>query len=112
MCQACLKFSAKETSAAGQELLARAATSLDRPSGRDERPESLIGPQLGLIVVVTMECVARYAALVHPARCVEITKIDKHAHRRRRRHGIPLPIVERHGIDHRWATADLITDRD
>ena len=77
--------------------------------GGDKRPESLIGPQFGLIVVVTMECVPRYAALVHPARCVEITKIDKHAHRRAGRHGIPLPVVERHGIDHCRSTANLIT---
>src|SRR5687767_14656027 len=57
---------------------------------------------------MTMECVTRYAALVHPARWVEVTNIDKHAHRRAGRHDIPLTVVERHGIDHCWATADLI----
>src|SRR4029453_17174508 len=76
--------------------------------GRHERPKLLISPYLRLIVIVTMECMAGYAALVHPARCVEITKIDKHAHRRAGRHGITLPVVERHGIDRGRPTTDLI----
>jgi hypothetical protein len=60
----------------GQELLTCRGTGLDRSSGRDERPESLIGPQLGLVGVMTMECMAGYAALADPTRCVEIAKID------------------------------------
>ena len=48
------------------------------------------------------------SGLVHPARCIEITKINKHAHRRTVGHGVPSAIVVRHRIHYCWTPADLI----
>ena len=72
----------------------------------------LIGPQLGLIVIVAMEGVARNSALVDPAGCVKITKIDQHAHCRPIGNGVARTVVVSHGIHHGRPTADLVIDRD